>query len=400
MNENEKFEERTLTQESPYYLKKRERKERRAQRRKFIATALICAILGGVIGGVFVMNFLPKTNQSVATDTSTPINIETTGSEGIVEAVAKKALPSVVGITTQTVKIDGFWGPVQMTGAGSGFIVNKEGYIVTNAHVVDGGNAKEVSVLFHDGDQSEAQVLWADPSLDLAIIRVKGQKNLVPAELGDSSKLNIGEPAIAIGNPLGLDFQRSVTSGVISGLDRTIGEVKSEGQSQGNYMDGLIQTDASINRGNSGGPLLNKKGEVIGINTVKISTAEGLGFSIPINTVKPIVEQVIETGNYQTVSLGIRGKDLAAVTQTFNVDLGTDHGVVVYEILPGSSVAASDIEPGDVIVKVDDKDISGMGALKKVLYDYKEGDTAEFTIVRKGKTIKTNVTFKDVIRSQ
>lgn len=401
MNGYEPYQDDRSQEVSSLYVKKQQRKERRKNRRNMIIIALVCAILGGLVGGGVTMVAMNRNGTSEETAKAPgggeALTIKTSDNPGIVEAVAAKALPSVVGITTQTVR-NSLFGPVEATGCGSGFIVSKDGYIATNAHVVDGGNARNVSVLFYDGTQTEAKVLWADSSLDLAVIKVDGQKNLQPATLGDSAKLNIGEPAIAIGNPMGMDLQRSVTSGVISGLDRTVGEVRAEGQAQGNYMDGLIQTDASINQGNSGGPLLNKNGEVVGINTVKISSGEGLGFSIPINTVKPIVEQVIETGTYETVTLGISGRDVATILQQYNVNLGTDHGVMVYDVLPGYSAAESNLKAGDIIVKVGDKDIEGMAQLKKVLYDFKAGDTVTFTFIRDGKTLTTDVTFKETIK--
>lgn len=384
---------------SDYYYKKMEKKERSRGRKNLVLVALICSLLGGFVGGsttYLAMNKTQGNKGAATTSSSAGVTINTTDEMGVVQAVAHKALPSVVGITTQSVR-QSWFGPVAVSGAGSGFIVNKDGYIVTNSHVVDGGSANEVNVILNDGTQEKGQVLWADGSLDLAVVKIKGSPKLVPAELGDSSKLQIGEPAIAIGNPLGMDFQRSVTSGVISGLDRTIGEVRSQGGGQSNYMDGLIQTDASINQGNSGGPLLNKEGQVIGINTVKISSAEGLGFSIPINTVKPIVEQVIQTGTYKTVSLGIVGKDITAILQANDINLGVDHGVYIYQVVPGSSAESAGIAAGDIITKVGDKDIQGMGELKKMLYQFKKGDTVTFTVFRNGKEQNLEVTFKNVV---
>ncbi|KKH59039.1 hypothetical protein DU75_07475, partial [Methanosarcina mazei] len=208
-------------------------------------------------------------------NTGNQINITTKEDITTVTAVAKKSMKSVVGITTVETVRDFIW-ERQVQGIGSGVIVDSRGYILTNSHVVGDNNADRITVLFEDGDKKVGQVIWHDPSLDLAMVKVNAI-NLPVADFGDSDTLQIGEIAVAIGNPLGLEFQRTVTSGIISGLNRTIP------LDQYYKMEDLIQTDASINPGNSGGPLLNAKGEVIGINTAKISTGEGLGFAIPIN---------------------------------------------------------------------------------------------------------------------
>ena len=187
----------------------------------------------------------------------------------------------------------------------------------------------------------------------------------------------MGEPAIAIGNPLGLEFQSTVTSGIISGLHRSINV-------EGNVIEDLIQTDASINQGNSGGPLLNSKGEVIGINTAKISSAEGLGFAIPINTVKPIIEQIIETGTYKTVVMGITGVEVELYERRLGIDLSADEGVVILEVVQNSPAHKAGLRNGDVITKIDNKSIENMSQLKKALYNYKQGDKAKLTIIRNG----------------
>lgn len=289
--------------------------------------------------------------------------------------VAQDAMNSVVGITTRSLRQIGFF-QQEVGGVGSGVIVDSNGYILTNSHVIDNGNAKHIRVLFDNGDEKEAKVLWYDSLLDLAIIKVDA-KNLPVAKLGDSDKLLVGEPAIAIGNPLGLEFQSTVTSGIISGLHRSINV-------EGNVIEDLIQTDASINQGNSGGPLLNSKGEVIGINTAKISSAEGLGFAIPINTVKPIIEQIIETGTYKTVVMGITGVEVELYERRLGIDLSADEGVVILEVVQNSPAHKAGLRNGDVITKIDNKSIENMSQLKKALYNYKQGDKAKLTIIRNG----------------
>ncbi|HLS54332.1 MAG TPA: trypsin-like peptidase domain-containing protein, partial [Tissierellaceae bacterium] len=280
----------------------------------YLALAIVASLLGGIasayIGPSLYGKILPnpKSNEYV----SQPVNIATSDDINTVSAVVKKAMGSVVGITTLETRQYPFQ-QRDVEGLGSGVIVDRNGYILTNSHVVANGKAKEITVLFDNGDNVSGKVLWNDPILDLAIVKVD-ITNLPAATLGDSDELEVGEIAIAIGNPLGLEFQRTVTSGIISGLNRSI---KID---QNTVIDDLIQTDASINPGNSGGPLLNKNGEVIGINTAKIQSGEGLGFSIPINTAKSIIEEVISKGSYETVELGITGLDINEYQARLGID--------------------------------------------------------------------------------
>ena len=253
-----------------------------------VIVAIICSVLSSLLTVVIVnktgiLNGTTSTSQG----TSSKIVVSSDKSTNVYQAVSEKAKPSVVGITTTTVSSDNMFSmPTESTGVGTGIIVDSNGYILTNSHVISDGKAKTVSVLFNDGSTVDGQVYWYDSQLDLAIVKVN-KTGLTAAELGDSDKVQIGDISIAIGNPYGLDLAGTVTQGIISGLDRTI-------STEETTMTGLIQTDASINAGNSGGPLLNSSGEVIGINTAKASEGEGLGFSIPINTAKPIIESIME----------------------------------------------------------------------------------------------------------
>ena len=213
----------------------------------------------------------------------------------------------------------------------------------------------------------------------MAIIKVEA-KGLQVADLGDSDQLKVGELAVAIGNPLGLEFQRTVTSGVISGLDRSMKT------SEKDSIDNLIQTDASINPGNSGGPLLNKNGEVIGINTVKIKSqvAEGLGFALPINIAKPIIDSVVKTGNFETVKLGIQPIEIDAYERTLGVELSVDKGLVVLEVGANSPAAKAGIQAMDILTKIDDLELETRNQLKKELYKYKVGDVIKLSYLRNG----------------
>ena len=219
--------------------------------------------------------------------------------------------------------------------------------------------------------------------LDLAVVKVN-KTGLTVAELGDSDQVRVGDIAIAIGNPLGLEFQKSVTQGIISGLDRTI-------ETESVTMTGLMQTDASINPGNSGGPLLNEKGQVIGINSAKVSSAEGIGFSIPINTAKPIIEQVIKSGNFEKVTLGIKGIDVTTFEASTGTDLAADEGVYIAEVVSNTPAQKAGIQAGDVIVKVGDEKTPTMTDLNKVLYKYKSGESAKVTLNRSGKEVTVDV---------
>ena len=358
----------------------------------YFMVALIGAVIGGILSIYIAPNYLygkilPMPDIFVIQEAGSinQINITPTEDISTVTAVAKKTMGSVVGITTVQEIREFFWAR-DAEGVGSGVIINSNGYILTNSHVIGDGNAKSITVLIENRDKMPGKVLWYDAALDLAIVKVEA-RNLPVADLGDSDLLEVGQLAVAIGNPLGLDFQRSVTSGVISGLHRSIRV------DQYNVIEDLIQTDASINPGNSGGPLLNNKGEVIGLNTAKIQTGEGLGFAIPINLVKSIAEEVISEGSFSNVYIGFEGAELSKYERYFGIDLKVKNGVVILEIKPNSPAANADLKPHDIITKVDDQKIESMTQLRKVLYKYRIGDKAILSINRDGQEMKTEITF-------
>lgn len=360
----------------------------------YILVALIAGIFGGIISvyiaptylyGKIIPTpeiFIDRRPTSVSSITINPQeNINATA------AVAKKAVSSVVGITAVQMQREFFWTrPVE--GVGSGVVVNSNGYILTNSHVIGDGEAKELNVLFESGEDLEGKVLWFDSVLDLAVVKVDAT-NLFAADLGNSDLLEVGELAVAIGNPLGLDFQRSVTSGVISGLHRSIQVDKY------NVIEDLIQTDASINPGNSGGPLLNAEGKVIGINTAKIQTGEGLGFSIPINLAKPIIEEVIKEGGFNSVYIGFTGSEVEVYERQYGVNLDSDTGVIIIDIIPESPAAKAGLQPMDIITHIDNEPIETMSNLRKLLYNYRVGDKATITINRDGNTTNIEIIFVD-----
>ena len=361
----------------------------------YLVVALISAILGGIVSSYIAPTYLygkilpmPQIYQDISAS-NRPINeiiITPTDDYNAVTAVAKKTINSVVGITTVVVTRDWIWERAQ-EGVGSGVIVDGRGYILTNSHVIGDGKAKSINVLFEDGQTTEGEVLWYDTLLDLAVVKAEGS-NLAVAEMGDSDDLDVGELAVAIGNPLGLDFQRSVTSGVISGLHRSIRI------DQYNVIEDLIQTDASINPGNSGGPLLNTKGQVIGINTAKIQTGEGLGFAIPINIAKPIVEEVIKDGEFINVYIGFNGEPVEVFERRVGIDIEVDSGIIVVEVIPQSAAAEAGLKAMDVIVEMDGTSIESMTSLRKMLYNYRIGDSATLKIIRDGEEIDVDIVFK------
>ena len=349
-----------------------------------ILVCIITSILTSLLTIVFMKNSMGDTNK---TSTKQEIVVNDSGkNQNVYHAVSDKAMPSVVGITTTTISRNNIYAiPTQSEGVGTGVIVDSKGYILTNSHVVSDGQAVDVKVLFNDGSTTQGKVLWNDAKLDLAVVKVD-KTGLTAADLGDSDKVRVGDIAIAIGNPLGLEFQKSVTQGIISGLDRTI-------QTEKETMTGLMQTDASINPGNSGGPLLNENGQVIGINSAKVSSAEGIGFSIPINTAKPIIDQVIKSGNFEKVTLGIKGIDVTTFEASTGTDLAADEGVYIAEVVDNTPAQRAGIQAGDVIVKVGEDNTPTMTDLNKVLYKYKSGQSTKITVNRGGKDITVDVTF-------
>ena len=357
-----------------------------------IIIALVFSLIGGIIGSaITTYKILPQAGNTEVKNNDSNITISAKDNVTVASAVAKKAMSSVVGITTKGVQ-QSFFGQVEVQGVGSGVIVDSDGYILTNAHVVKLNNqvVKDVTVRLNNEKDLQGKTIWADDMIDLAIVKINTNDKLNVASLGDSDDLSIGDPAIAIGNPISLQFSQTVTQGIISGLDRYVGAV-----SGGGYMTGLIQTDASINGGNSGGALLNSEGEVVGINTVKVQSAEGLGFSIPINFIKPIIKQVIETGNYKEMSMGMLTMNLNVASQVLNQKTNVDKGIFVYKVYDGSPASVAGLEAGDIVTKIGKNEVTDNNALKSILYKYQVGDKAEVNYIRNGKEMTTEVTFTD-----
>ena len=261
-------------------------------------------------------------------------------------------------------------------GLGTGMIVSENGYILTNWHVA-GDKYSKCYITLENGKIENGSVVWADKDLDLAIIKINGT-GLNCITLGNSDIIKIGQKAYAIGNPIGVEFQRTVTSGIISGINRTI---KIEDENGTSYMDDLIQTDATINPGNSGGPLINSNGEVIGINTVKITKAEGIGFAVPINIVKPIIESFKNNGEFQEAYLGIFAYDKNVIPY-LDSNVQFDSGIYIAEISLDGPSYNSGLKIGDVITKIDETEVNKMSELRSYIYTKKTGDQVNLTILR------------------
>ena len=359
------------------------------------ASGLIGAIVGGfvvyfLLTGVGAQNKEPSENTNqieTRQDNTSPIEIKE--NESMESVVVKKSIDSVVGINTVSkVTRQSFFGPQSgyVEGIGSGSIVSEDGYIVTNSHVVSDGEAKEINVLFNNGETAPAELVWNDASLDLAIIKVASDnKNLKAIDIGDSDEIGVGDRVVAIGNPLGFELQSTVTSGIISGLNRSVSF------NTGVQMDGLMQTDAAINSGNSGGALLNSRGQLIGINTAKAGNSDGIGFAIPINSVKSVIDKIRKTGKFDSVYLGITGQSLDYLRHLNYLEdsIKSKAGIYVVSVFGEDSP----IEVGDVITAIDGKSVNDMTDLKKLLLGYSLGDTVELTIERDGKEKKVEFTF-------
>ncbi len=310
--------------------------------------------------------------------------------------IVEKVSPSVVGISSIiTSKNDFTGGAATGTSTGTGIIMTEDGYIITNAHVVSDATSINVVISIDDTlEETKATLIGIDSQTDLAVLKVD-KTGLTPAEFGQSSDLLVGELAIAIGNPLGFELAGSVTGGIISALDR---ELTIEDKTFS-----LIQTDAAINAGNSGGPLINSYGQVIGINSAKISSSsfssvEGLGFAIPIDQAKPIIDDLIQYGYVKgRPMLGISGEDISAVISRY---YNLPQGIMVRFVEEESGAEAAGIEVGDIIVAVDSVPVTDMSELNSIKNTHTAGDTITLTVYRDGKNMDIDVVLNEAKKSQ
>lgn len=397
-----------------------------------VAAVLVAAILGGICGSYLTMMrfasekeaLLREVNEELGKVTGQTLTIDGTF-ENIASAVAKKAMNSVVAVTSLEVTQDWFGSRSAREGIGSGVIVTQDGYILTNSHVVGDGTKVRVFLagqdiqLYGSGGNLErnpeksgypAKIVWNDPESDLALIKIDAGKPLQAAAIGNSSEVQVGETVIAIGNPVDVNFKGTVTQGIVSGLNRSVSVSQSSGGDSGfpfqipgfsfggetavNHMTGLIQTDAAINSGNSGGPLLNAKGEVIGINTVKVVSSKGvesLGFAIPIDKAKPVLGQL--KGDRKTVLLGIRGISTKEYEERLGAKMNIEQGIVILDVEQDSPAYRGGLRPNDILTEIEGKAVATMDELRVKLQDYKKDDRAKITVIRGGEERTLEVVF-------
>jgi S1-C subfamily serine protease len=372
---------------------------------RFLSTSFGSAMIGGLVVAVAGLLLIETGVIDTGDDASgslaaAPLTRPASQSEGkglTVNEIYDRASKGVAFISSQMTEttqtpFDLFPQKQRSTATGSGFLIDNDGHILTNAHVVQG--AQRVDVKFsEDGESQQAEVGGADPSSDLALLHVDDTQGATPLPLGDSSKAQVGDPVVAIGNPFGLD--RTVTSGIVSALQRQIQAPN------GFSISDVIQTDAAINPGNSGGPLLDSSGSVIGINSQIASQSggnEGVGFAVPIATASDVVSQILENGSVQRAYLGITGGDITSeIAQALN--LPVEQGVLVEQVFSGGPADAAGIKGatgqgtvagesfpvgGDIITKVDGKDVTGMDEVISAVNDHDPGDELTLTVLRNG----------------
>ena len=368
-------------------------------RRKRLLFAVGTTILALVAGfsGAALQDVVQDQNATSVLNTATEDgnSVVTPGEESIA-AVAKAVSPSVVSIITSTNQVSRFYNQqYQQEGAGTGMIVSSNGYVLTNKHVVDG--ADTVTVVLKDGKTyKDVDVLGTDPLNDLAFLKIRNASDLPAITLGDSKTTRIGQSVVAIGNALG-QYQNSVTSGIISGTGRPV-VASSDGTASGEAesLTDLIQTDAAINSGNSGGPLLNLKGQVIGINTAIAADAQSIGFAIPISAAKGMLEHVIKTGKVERPYLGIQYVSITAAVKD-EYDLTVDRGDYV-TAERGSSVQQNGpadkagIKDGDVITAVNGYKVGEVATVSTLISEYQPGEKVKLTVVRDGKELSLTAT--------
>ena len=348
--------------------------EKRGKFKKIILILILMAIVSFTSIKLYDFYLCVEVESYEAPDNSQKISKEEISNKAQIPDVLEEATKKVVGISK--IKNNGSTIFSSKTteeelGLGSGVIISENGYIVTNNHVA-GNRYSTCYVTLENGKVYNGTVVWSDADLDLAIVKIN-IKGLNYMNLSDSDNIKVGQTVYAIGNPIGFEFQRTVTSGIISGVNRTI---KIEENKKSVYMENLIQTDATINPGNSGGPLINENGEMIGINSVKITSAEGIGFAIPINIIKPIIEKFISEDKFEEAYIGIFAYDREVIPY-LDSTVEFENGIYVANIALDGPARNSGIKVGDIITKIDNQEINKMSV---VLTGLRNKKTTEITI--------------------
>jgi S1-C subfamily serine protease len=359
-----------------------------------IAVAIVFALIGAA--SVVVYDYLQTENRAEVTSRQglkDDGNLKSTNDEQVVSNIVDTVSPSVVSIVTN-VTVSSIFGVANQQAAGSGIVVSKEGYILTNKHVVDGANS--ISVVMSDGTtHDDVELIGVDPMNDVAYLKIKNVNDLKPATLGDSSTVRVGQGVIAIGNSLG-QYQNTVTSGIISGKGRPVTAGNDQG-SMAETLTDLLQTDAAINPGNSGGPLLNRSGQVIGMNTAVAANAEGIGFAIPINATKGTLKSVLAGKGVQRAYLGLRYVQVTAEVAK-KYDLPTKQGAYIIGDSGAPAIVAdgpadkAGLQEKDIITKINGLLVGPQGGVSSLVGEYAPGDTVEVTYLRGSREATTKVT--------
>lgn len=359
---------------------------KKSQASPVVVVLAVVALASGLYNLHLTHNLYSEFNSHAYNSSSNGNSLNFT--EGSIASVANSVSKSVVSIITSTAQRSLINSESSATAAGTGFILSSDGYIATNKHVVSG--ATKIGVLLDDGTAFEdVELIGTDPLNDFAIIKIKDAKDLTPIKLGDSKTISAGQQVIAIGNALGA-YQNSVTSGIISGKGRSLTATDSS-RTQIETLSDMIQTDAAINGGNSGGPLLNAAGEVIGINTAYASQGNNVGFAIPISSVKGIINNVLKGQGFERAVIGVRYINLTP-TIAKQKKLDINHGALISSskgnnaIIPGSAGDKAGLKENDVITSVNGVEIGVSGSLSSLIGEYSIGDTVTLTIIRNGKT--------------
>ena len=371
--------------------KRVKRKTKNVGKNIFIAFILvIIVVLIASLIRLYLRIDVKNSNESLKVERTTKEIQTEVSKEKTIEEIIEEVNLSVVGISKIKELGSSIFAEkgIEKLGLGTGVIATTNGYIVTNRHV-SGDKFSNFYVTLENGSTYDAKVVWADETLDLSIVKIN-LTGLKPAKFGNSNSVKAGEPVYAIGNPIGYEFERTVTSGIISAKSRTIKFIEDNKEI---LMSDLIQTDATINPGNSGGPLINQKGEVIGINSLKIETAEGIGFAVPVNVIKPIIEKFASTGNFEEPYIGVSGYDKNIIPY-INKDLKLDSGVYIENVEPNSPAYEVGLLKGDIILKIDDKPIYTMNDIKEYIYTKTPGETIKMEYKRGNNTNTLKLTLR------
>ncbi|WP_226581633.1 S1C family serine protease [Halobacillus litoralis] len=374
--------------------------EKQTHKKQYKRSGIAFSVLGAIIAVFLVTTVFQWKGVSIEVNTEQPTaqadELHLGQNQEAVTQAIDEASPAVVGVSNIQNTPQG----AQKAGTGSGVIYKQDGdqaFVVTNHHVID--KASQLEVILSDGTKVQAELKGSDPLTDLAVLQIDSGHVEKVAELGNASDVEVGQTAIAIGNPLGMEFAGSATKGIVSGLNRNI-PVDINGDNQVDWQTEVIQTDAAINPGNSGGALINLQGEVIGINSMKIAKAEveGIGFSIPMNVAAPVINDLEKNGEVQRPYMGVSLQDVSQIpASVLQTELGLpkeiDHGVIVQGVEKGSPAQEAGLERYDVITAIDGQKVESLMSLREYLYNQaNDGDAAELEIYRDGQPTTVQIT--------